>query len=108
MGLEDLVMRKSGGRRPNRPSKEDVFFAQKKDWSRTKDRVVGAYLPPYLTKVRLRRAPILLIDPFAGPGKFAADGAPGSPLQITQIAECIVPGRYKAVFGNKRLRSHQK
>jgi three-Cys-motif partner protein len=101
-------MAEDGGQRSFKQSKEDRFFAQKKDWSRTKDRVVGAYLVPYLEKVKLRPAPILLIDPFAGPGKFAADGAPGSPLQITQIAQRIVPGRYKAIFGNKRLRSHQK
>lgn len=101
-------MAKDGGPRSSKRSKEDLFFAEKKDWSRTKDRVVGAYLVPYLQKVKLRGAPIVLIDPFAGPGKFAADAAPGSPLQITQIAERIVPGRYKAIFGNKRLRSHQK
>jgi three-Cys-motif partner protein len=101
-------MLKSGGSRPTRPSKEDLFFREKKDWSRTKDRVVGAYLVPYLEKVKMRRAPIVLIDPFAGPGRFAADGAPGSPLLITGIAERIVRGRYTAIFGNRRLRSHQK
>jgi three-Cys-motif partner protein len=107
MGLEVSVV-KSGGSRSGKQSKEDLFFHEKKDWSRTKDRVVGAYLVPYLQKVKKRDAPIVLIDPFAGPGKFAADGAPGSPLLITGIADRIVGGRYRAVFGNKRLRSHQK
>jgi len=101
-------MAQSGGSRSRKQSKEDLFFHQKKDWSRTKDRVVGAYAVPYLEKVKKRDAPILLIDPFAGPGRFVADGAPGSPLLLTGIAERIVPGRYKAIFGNKRLRSHQK
>jgi three-Cys-motif partner protein len=99
---------KDGGSRTRKPSKEDLFFHEKKVWSRTKDRVVGAYLVPYLTKVKKRDAPMILIDPFAGPGRFVADGAPGSPLLITGIADRIVPGRYRAIFGNKRLRSHQK
>jgi three-Cys-motif partner protein len=94
--------------RSGRRSKEDQFFDEKKEWSRTKDRVVGAYLVPYLHKVKRLGSKIILIDPFAGPGKFLADGAPGSPLIITTIAEKIVPGQYLAVFGNKRLRSHQK
>jgi three-Cys-motif partner protein len=99
---------KSDGSRSGKQSKEDLFFHQKKDWSRTKDRVVGAYLVPYLEKVKKRGAPIVLIDPFAGPGRFVADGAPGSPLLITGVADRIVPGRYRAIFGNRRLRSHQK
>jgi three-Cys-motif partner protein len=99
---------KSGSLRSGKQSKEDLFFHQKKDWSRTKDRVVGAYLVPYLEKVKKRGAPIVLIDPFAGPGRFVADGAPGSPLLITGVADRIVPGRYRAIFGNRRLRSHQK
>jgi three-Cys-motif partner protein len=99
---------KDGGPRFRKPSKEDLFFASKKDWSRTKDRILGAYLVPYLAKVKLRGAPIILFDPYAGPGQFAADGAPGSPLQITQIAEKLAAGRYHVVFGNKRLRSHQQ
>jgi three-Cys-motif partner protein len=94
--------------RPRKRSKEDLFFEEKKEWSRTKDRVVGAYLVPYLHKVKRLGSKIVLIDPFAGPGKFLADGAPGSPLIITSIAEKIVPGQYLAVFGNRRLRSHQK
>jgi three-Cys-motif partner protein len=94
--------------RPRKRSKEDLFFEEKKEWSRTKDRVVGAYLVPYLHKVKRLGSKIILIDPFAGAGRFLADGAPGSPLIITSIAEKIVPGQYLAVFGNKRLRSHQK
>lgn len=105
---QEVVVTMSRSSRHSKLSKEDLFFHEKKDWSRIKDRVVGAYLKPYLEKVKRRGAPILLIDPFAGPGKFVADGAPGSPLLITGIAESIVPGRYQAVFGNKRLRSHQK
>ncbi len=94
--------------RPRKRSREDLFFVEKKEWSRTKDRVVGAYLVPYLNKVKRLGSKIILVDPFAGEGKFLADSAPGSPLIITAIAEKIVPDQYLAVFGNKRLRSHQK
>jgi three-Cys-motif partner protein len=93
--------------RPSKRSKDDLFFEEKRAWSRVKDHILGAYLVPYLQKVKRLGSTILIIDPFAGPGKFL-DGSPGSPLIITSIAERIVPGQYLAVFGNKRLRNHQK
>src|SRR5205823_619164 len=56
--------------------------------------------------VRLRKR-ILIIEPFAGAGRFK-DGSPGSPLMLTGIAERVVPGRYHAIFGNKRERTHEQ
>jgi three-Cys-motif partner protein len=88
-------------------SKEEQFFAQKRPWSRIKDAVVGPYLVPYFQKVKRLGLRILIIEPYAGAGKFA-DGSPGSPLLITGIAERIVPGQYHAIFGNKRERTHEK
>ena len=40
-------------------------------------------MTPYLAKVANLRAPIFIVDAFAGPGKFG-DGEPGSPLIICQ------------------------
>lgn len=55
------------------------FFDQKRPWSKRKDQILAYYLEPYLAKVRRLGRPVLLVDGFAGPGKFG-DGEPGSPL----------------------------
>jgi hypothetical protein len=66
------------------PHKADnSFFEEKKPWSTRKDQILSNYLKPYLSKVAHIRRPILIIDAFAGPGKFG-DGAPGSPLLICE------------------------
>lgn len=44
-----------------------------------KDEIIKNYLPPYLKKVNKLNEDIILIDSFAGPGKFD-DGEQGSPL----------------------------
>lgn len=59
----------------------DNFFARKRQWSRLKDRILGAYLKPYLAKIARTRRPTLIVDCFAGKGAFD-DGEPGSPLII--------------------------
>jgi three-Cys-motif partner protein len=43
-------------------------------------------LPPYLAKIATQKAPILIVDAFAGPGKFG-DGELGSPQIICQSVE---------------------
>ena len=55
------------------------FFRVKKDWSITKDDVLGTYLKPYFVKLLSKGKPIVYIDCFAGKGKFD-DGTDGSPL----------------------------
>ncbi len=56
------------------------FFREKKPWSLQKDRILHEYVPAYLQKVsRNPGRPILLVDGFAGPGRFVS-GEPGSPL----------------------------
>jgi three-Cys-motif partner protein len=68
------------------------FFAKKKEWSKRKDIVLGYYLTPYLAKVAHLGRPILVVDGFAGPGKFD-DGQPGSPLVIcSKVQEAIDRG----------------
>lgn len=55
------------------------FFESKRPWSKRKDVILAYYLEPYLAKVRRLGRPILLVDGFAGPGKFK-DAEIGSPL----------------------------
>ena len=43
-------------------------------------------MPPYLAKIATQKAPILIVDAFAGPGKFG-DGKFGSPQIICQSVE---------------------
>lgn len=58
------------------------FFREKKPWSKYKDLILDYYLQPYLEKIKNLRKPILIVDCFAGPGRFFEDGEPGSPLII--------------------------
>ena len=59
------------------------FFREKKPWSKYKDLILDYYLKPYLAKVNKLKKPILIVDCFAGPGRFQ-DGEPGSPLIISE------------------------
>lgn len=58
------------------------FFQTKRSWSKYKDEILGYYLQPYIPKVARLGKPILIVDCFAGCGKFG-DGEPGSPLIIS-------------------------
>ena len=64
---------------------DDSFFDKKRPWSERKDAILQYYLKPYLAKVAKLRRPILIVDGFAGRGKFR-DGQDGSPLIICQKA----------------------
>lgn len=71
------------------------FFGEKKAWSRIKDEVLQAYLPPYLAKVSKTKRPIIIADCFAGKGRFEND-EPGSPLFIAdaiahQLSDALSP-----------------
>ena len=59
------------------------FFDEKRHWSKRKDKILECYLPPYLSKIATQGHPVLIVDAFAGPGRFG-DGEPGSPLIICQ------------------------
>jgi len=61
------------------------FFEQRREWSKYKHLVLEYYLRPYLAHVNRRRAPILLVDLFAGPGLYE-DGTRGSPLILADAA----------------------
>lgn len=86
---------------------EESFFKGKRPWSRIKDTVLGAYMPPYLSKVARLGRPILLVDCFAGPGKFG-DDKPGSPLIMCQMAEKYAKGKCISIFVNKKQSHHEK
>lgn len=60
------------------------YFQEKKRWSKTKDSILGCYLPPFFQKVMTAsRNGIVYVDCFAGQGKFA-NGETGSPLIAIQ------------------------
>jgi len=82
------------------------FFQQKRLWSGVKDRILGTYIVPYLKKVATLQARIMIVDAFAGPGRFK-DGTKGSPLILTEAAEQFVPDQYVAYFVNHRRAQHE-
>jgi len=88
-------------------STEDEFFQGKRPWSKIKDQVLGGYLPPYLRKVAKLGRRIILIDCFAGPGKFQ-DGSHGSPLVMCGEAQKHAAGRCIGVFVNKEKAHHER
>ncbi len=59
----------------------DEFFEHKRLWSLRKDEILGCYLAAYLPKIMMLRKPVLIVDAFAGPGRFR-DGEAGSPRII--------------------------
>lgn len=83
--------------------KNDNFFEKKKDWSITKDSILGSYLVPYMTKLFAYGKPICYIDCFAGKGIFD-DGKPGSPaiaidcinksLEATHSHKAVINGYF--------------
>ncbi len=64
------------------------FFQSKKPWSPYKDMILSYYLTPYLPKVCSLGKPVVVIDCFAGPGRFE-DGTDGSPLIIAKALRLI-------------------
>ena len=59
------------------------FFKEKKAWSVLKDEVLDYYLVPYIAKILRTGKPLVIIDCFAGKGKFD-NGQNGSPLIIAE------------------------
>ncbi len=62
------------------------FFDEKKTWSLMKDKILGWYLKPYITKVKQFNRRVVIVDGFAGCGAYK-DGAEGSPLIICRVLE---------------------
>jgi len=59
----------------------DEFFTKKHEWSRLKDEILGTYLIPYLAKLGRAGRLVVVVDAFAGKGRFD-DGEAGSPIII--------------------------
>ncbi len=90
---------------------DSSFFESKRPWSERKDLILGYYLKPYLPKVAQLRKPILIVDGFAGPGKFG-DGKSGSPVIICDAISTRPPSmataRIKAIFIEKNQALHSR
>ena len=76
------------------------FFEEKKDWSRIKDTLLGAYLPVYFQKVIHTKKPIVYIDCFAGAGKFARGDEDGSPLIALKERRTAIA---KSTYSNPKI-----
>lgn len=76
------------------------FFKEKKDWSLFKDKILDDYLAPYIAKIVRTGKPLVIIDCFAGKGKFD-NGENGSPLLI---AEHIKSSLQKAASLSKKIK----
>lgn len=88
-------------------SMETSFFQGKRPWSKIKDQVLETYMTPYMRKVANLGKPIILVDSFAGPGKFI-DGTTGSPLIICHAAEQNVRDNYQGIFVNSDKEHHDQ
>lgn len=89
-------------------STEKEFFKGKRPWSKIKDQILSKYMPPYLRKVAKLGKPIILIDAFAGPGKFEDETA-GSPLILCQAARNHLENlEYQTIFVNQEATHHEK
>ncbi|HVO67220.1 MAG TPA: three-Cys-motif partner protein TcmP [Syntrophales bacterium] len=64
------------------------FFKNKREWSEYKDLILSYYLTPYLPKVCSLGRSVVVIDCFAGPGRFE-DGKDGSPLIIAKAVSVL-------------------
>jgi three-Cys-motif partner protein len=88
------------------------FFNRKRPWSHIKDQVVGKYMPAYLSKLSTRNRTIILVDAFAGPGVYEdpVSGAVsyGSPIIMCQKAEEHAKVSYRAFFGNRDRKHHER
>lgn len=68
------------------PNQIDDFFKVKRQWSETKDKILGDYIDCYLKTIDKRNRPIIIVDAFSGPGTFG-DGSDGSPLIICKLID---------------------
>lgn len=62
------------------------FFTEKREWSKYKDMILGYYMTPYLPKVCSMGRPVVVVDCFAGAGRFQ-DGTDGSPRIIANAVK---------------------
>lgn len=83
-------------------SKTDGFFREKKGWSLLKDEIVDHYLKPYIAKILCANRPLLIIDFFAGKGRFD-DGTKGSPLIVAEHIKNVLENENPKAYKNKKV-----
>lgn len=74
------------------------FFDEKKTWSLMKDRILGWYLVPYVSKVKRFAKTVVVVDGFAGYGIYE-DGSEGSPLIICRVLDELKKAQGADVLG---------
>jgi three-Cys-motif partner protein len=75
------------------------FFSKKRKWSIIKDHILDWYLTPYIVKILATHKPLVLMDCFAGKGRFE-DGGDGSPLILAKkIKSVLSEGRHTQIEG---------
>lgn len=75
------------------------FFKKKRKWSFIKDSILEWYLTPYFAKILSTRKPVVIVDCFAGMGKFE-DGNDGSPFIIAKKIQSILnEGKRNDIYG---------
>ncbi len=70
------------------------FFKSKKGWSLLKDKIFDHYLKPYIAKILTTGRPLIIIDCFAGKGKFDDENI-GSPIIIAEHIKSVLEGDNK-------------
>ncbi len=80
----------------------DNFFEKKKEWSKFKDAILKKYLTPYIAKILSTKRPLIIIDCFAGKGKFD-DGNIGSPIIIAEHIRNVLQ---KNSYRNKEIHGY--
>lgn len=75
------------------------FFKSKKGWSCQKDEIFERYLEPYISIILNTYKPVVIVDCFAGKGKYD-DGKTGSPIIIANHIRTVLASDKQ----NKNLR----
>lgn len=65
------------------------FWDEEKSPALLKHEILSGYLPPFVAKVGSAWGKVVLLDGYAGAGRYLS-GAPGSALQMVQIASTLV------------------
>lgn len=65
------------------------FFEHKNSWSCQKDEIFERYLAPYIDIILNTYKPLVIVDCFAGKGKYD-DGKIGSPIIIADYIRTVL------------------
>lgn len=88
-------------------STDDLFFESFRSWSRIKNEIIANYLHPYLIAVRSFSKSIVIVDSFAGEGRFDRDNVDGSPIIICKAIQLYAPNIGRAILVNRKEKTHK-